>query len=392
MKKILFVTTGALPVPSVNGGAVEKLVDMLLQDKKITDKFDIDVYSRYDKKSENIIKNYNVRYINEDSVMFKIKRIIRFCINKLSNKYYGNEYITQVVKDIKKNNLKYDIVVIENSPEYALILKKYLKCKFVLHLHNDYLNKERKLSKEIVYCYDLILAISNYIKNRVLEVNSNANVKVLYNGVNLNKFDITNIDNRKYKEKYLLNDDDFVFGYVGRIVKEKGIKELVKSFCDITTGEKTKLLIVGSSGYGKDKESEYLREVKDIARKKEGKIIFTGFVNHDEMQSVCSLIDVGVYPSRCNEAFGLSVAEMLALEKPVIVSDRGALPEIVNYECAIIVKDDDNFISNLKEALNKVLLMRKDEFKDLKKNARKQVLKFSDTNYCNNMIDYLEKI
>ena len=83
---------------------------------------------------------------------------------------------------------------------------------------------------------------------------------------------------------------------------------------------------------------------------------------------------------------------MLALEKPVIVSDRGALPEIVNYECAIIVKDDDNFISNLKEALNKVLLMRKDEFKDLKKNARKQVLKFSDTNYCNNMIDYLEKI
>jgi glycosyltransferase involved in cell wall biosynthesis len=56
-------------------------------------------------------------------------------------------------------------------------------------------------------------------------------------------------------------------------------------------------------------------------------VVFTGFVREDEKVDVYNLADVFFFPSSM-EGFGLSVAEAMSCEVPVVISDRGSLPEL----------------------------------------------------------------
>ena len=62
MKKIAFVTKGNLPVPAVSGGAVEILIDSLLNSNKINSKYKIDVYSIKSSKVPKLKNKNNINY------------------------------------------------------------------------------------------------------------------------------------------------------------------------------------------------------------------------------------------------------------------------------------------------------------------------------------------
>ena len=68
-------------------------------------------------------------------------------------------------------------------------------------------------------------------------------MKLLYNGIDTEKFNV-NIDIEKERKKFNIKKEDRVFLYTGRIVKEKGIKELVLAFNKIKN-KNYKLIIVG---------------------------------------------------------------------------------------------------------------------------------------------------
>lgn len=383
--KILIINSGELPVPPVEGGAVEGLINMFIEDKKIQQSYDCTVISKYSLKAYEESKKYNCnfKFINTNGVVYRFEKAIRFIINKISPIYIGNAYISRVKKLLK--NTKYDLIIIENTPQYGLILKHFFSKYLVLHLHNDYLNASSKFNKKILETYDKIFAISNYIKKRIDSVETTNKVEVLYNGVDLNQFKVVEKD-YKLMKKFNISETDFVFICSGRIVSEKGILELIKAFNKVSLKNEV-LLIVGSPYYGTNKASSYMRKVLEVA-KKNNRIHFTGYIKHSEIGRLYSIGDFGIIPSKCNEAFGLSAVEFLASGMPVIVTNDGALPEIVNEKSGIII-DKNNLERNLESAIKKVRALNSKEFNNMKKEALLNSRVFSRKKYCEKFNNYI---
>ena len=109
----------------------------------------------------------------------------------------------------------------------------------------DGTTKPEYLCRFIADKAETILPVSKYIKNHFNSVAPNEKMKVLYNCIDLNVFNV----NRKYnteelKNKYGLNNGDFVYLYTGRICPEKGILELVRAFKKIVKENKNAKLVV----------------------------------------------------------------------------------------------------------------------------------------------------
>lgn len=383
---ILVISPGILPIPATKGGAVETLVDMFITDDTLYKNNSITVYSCCDNNNKKTKMQSKIIYINKDTLLFKVERVFRHLVNKIPNVYIGNAYICKVIRDIKRRKIRYDMIIVENQPEYAIPIKKNnIEGKMVLHLHNDYLNPSTKLCKKTLECYDLILPVSRIIKKRIEKIKSNKKVElsVLYNGIDLKKFN--NNDKKiieKYRRHFGVVKDDFVFMYSGRLVREKGVNELILAFnslCQKTNN--VKLLIVG-----KISNKKYYKNLMVSMKQNSDNIIFVGDVEYAEIQNYYAISDVGVVPSLCKEAFGLTVVEFLASGSPVIITDNGAMKEIVNNPQvdSIIVRSDRNFVKNLEMAMHDFVVMNKQKLQFLCDGAVKNSRFFSLEKYRDN--------
>lgn len=389
MKKIAFISSGYLPLPPVKGGAVETLIDILLNSSRIQSKYQIDVYSIFDKEAiEETSNQNNINYIYIKS-SFIMQKALRYIINKYTRKYIGNDYIANLIKENKKKLLNYDYVIVENKPEFGLILRKYVKGKLILHSHNDFLNKDTKHAKAITKSYDQIYALSKYICNRICEIDEQEGkkkVKLLYNGVDTKKFENPPMKEiQEIKKKLKLSQDDIVILFTGRLVEEKGIKELIQAFNKLNN-DKLKLIITGDINPRNYKLKMFVHELKKISNKNKN-IIFTGYINYHKIPLYYNIADVGVIPSIWEEPFALTVIEHLAAGHPVIVSNSGAMPELVNNNVAIVVNKSFNFVNNLSEALLKV----KSNTTNNKRLCILQAKKFDKSNYINRFIELLSE-
>lgn len=386
MKKLAFIMSGDLPMPPINGGAVETLVNSILKSKKVNEKYTIDVYSCKCDGIENNNNNQSVRYlyVDENGILNKIKKIIRFIINKNSKKYIGNLYIANLIKQYSSELSKYDYVVVENRPEYALVLKEYVNGKLIFHAHNDFLSKNKKRLNDIANIYDYFFVVSKYIGKRICEIPgiNKEKVKLLYNGINIDKFQ-TDVNVDEERKKWGLTDTDIVFLYTGRLVKQKGVMELVKAFNSINN-EKYKLLIVGSVGYGKTICDKFTRRLNKLS-KNNSNIVYTGFIKYDDMYKIYKIANFGIVPSVWEDPCPLVVVEHLASGNPVIITKSGGIPELVNNKCSIIVEKNENLVDNLLKAME--LVMKKEfDFKD----CIEQASKFNEEQYISNFLDRLE--
>ena len=135
-------------------------------------------------------------------------------------------------------------------------------------------------------------------------------------GVDLKKFDISRREEYRQitRNELSIPEDAFVFGFVGRVNKDKGINELFGAFRKIEeiTG-KLYLVVVG-----RDERENHIDKDLNQWVNENPKIIFTGL--SDKVEQYLSAMDCYVLPSY-REGFGLSVAEAEAMGLPVIVTD-----------------------------------------------------------------------
>lgn len=391
--KILFISSGILPVPPVSGGAVENLIDMILKDNEEKKKYDLTVYSIINniaKEESSSYKNCEFKYIDTYKKQFNIKRVVRGIINRIPKLYIGNAYISEIIKN--ENFNKYDMVIVENVPEFAIPLHKKVKKNLILHLHNDRLNKNTKKAKKICEYYNKIFVLSNYIGDRVKEISDDKKekVKILYNGVDVRRFGKEKYKNeiQKLKNEYRIEANDKVILYSGRIVPEKGVKELVQAFVNLDE-KHIKLVIAGSVGYGCTETSMYIEEIKNIAQKSND-IIFTGYVDYETMPKLYAIADMGVVPSIWEEPFALTVIEHMATGNPVVISNSGGMSELVNDKCSIVVEKENNYVINLTNAIRS-LINDKNKTINMGIEAKKQGEKFDKSIYIKNFQSLLEE-
>ena len=386
-KRIAFITAGYLPLPSVKGGAVETLTDLLITSEELKKKYEITVFSIYDEQAEKkSIKNQDVNfyYVKLNSIYNKFNKAFRYAVNKYTDIYIGNDYINNLIKQYKNKLKGYDYVVVENKPEYGLILRKIVSGKLIFHSHNDFLNIKTKKATEIFNSFDAIFCLSKFIFSRINEIQKSNKIKVLYNGVDVQRFSNVSDENVcSIKKEYNIRKNDIVLLYTGRLVKEKGVEELISAF-NLTTNSKLKLMLIGSVGYGKNSKNKFTRKIYELSKENHN-IIFTGFVNFNNIQNYYKIADYGVVPSIWEEPFALTVVEHLASGHPVIITNSGAMPELVEEETSIIV-DKKDLVKNLITIFNK--LEKSSKSNKYYENA----MRFSKEKYIKRFLELMEEL
>ena len=324
--KIAVLTSGILPVPAVLGGAVENLIDYYLEYNNQHQLHDITVYSIAPPRSASIVEtpNTHYHYIDTTSWWGRLKRHLYVRTHTVG---YYNAYIEyffhQALKNIAKK--EYDVIILENRPGYAIPVSKVSKAKIIIHLHNDLLNRDSKDAKEICKVCHKVITVSNYIKGRVETIGADIPNETVYNGIDLERFyHATPIDRKTLGFK----EDDFIVVYSGRINPEKGVKELIQAFAKLHDYPNIKLLIIGSSVYGNNKNNDpFITELQKESKKVTNSITFTGFIPYEQIPSYLAMADTAIIPSMWEDPFPTTVLEAMASGLPIIATNSGGIPE-----------------------------------------------------------------
>ncbi len=168
-----------------------------------------------------------------------------------------------------------------------------------------------------------------------------------------------------------IEPDDFVFIFVGRLVGDKGINELVTAFKHLTSTSSRDLqrsitlLLVGPLETELDALlPETLKEIQD-----DPSIISAGY--RDDVRPYFAIADALVFPSY-REGFPNVVLQAGAMELPSIVSNINGCNEIITEgENGLIVPAKD--ASALQEAMTRIITDQ-DLYRHLKSNARANIV------------------
>lgn len=420
MYKIAIITSGAKPVPDVKGGAVEHLTTLLIKqnEKNSREKNNIfsldndmicffDVYSLADVmlddiryKNTIIIQSKNHQKILPIRVLFSF--INRFCNAMHLKKHF--DYMSwilpkRVIYEIKKKCKTYDMILVENNLKIFFSLKRKLPdVKIIFHLHNDFdtididydKTAERmiKLGNEAVSVW----AASYYLQKHLKMLNFKAPVEVLENCIEKSWYQK---NNEKKVEKFLskngIASDDFVLLFSGRLDRWKGALQILQAV-ELLQNKKIKLLIVGGQWFGSREEQRYMQELNKVKKRIKDRVIFCGYVPHNEMQIVYQAADVVIIPSQCVEAFGMTALEAITMGKPCIASACGGLLNILDSSCAVLIEQGEGYVKKLSDIIGELYDNPK-LIKFMAANARKKAEKFSDEReYYERFMELLTKI
>ena len=241
-----------------------------------------------------------------------------------------------------------------------------------------------------------VVCVSHYVKDRRIKDGVDKPSKQVIlgrgscNGIDtINKFNPKLIDKDLIEAKkiyYGMNSNDFVIGFCGRLVKDKGVIELVEAFEILKkkkSGEQIKLLIIGRPEIRDGLPPQtiaYLKESQDV--------IFTGPIPYNEIQTYYMLMDVLVLPTH-RDGLGLVAIEASAMERPVIVSDfTGSAETIVEGITGLYI---DKTPQSIVKAVEKCF--DKDFAKQLGQNGRKFVCEnFEHTEVRKHVLKLLDEL
>lgn len=222
-----------------------------------------------------------------------------------------------------------------------------------------------------IFVSKVVFAISNSTKDDIVRHYPFASKKVVVTHLAHDKrrfnTSIPGRDVRRVKKKYSIVGNYVLF--LSTLKPSKNIEGLLEAFSTLVSKyPKTQLVIAGKKGWF---YTNIFRKAKSLGLEKS--VIFTDFVPEKDKPALIAGAKVFALPSFW-EGFGLDVLNAMACGVPVVVSDKGSLPEVAG-EAGIAVNPYN--ISEIAFGLNKVLSMSEVQYKDLVKKGLVQAEKFS---------------
>ena len=228
---------------------------------------------------------------------------------------------------------------------------RWARCPLLVstkHTMNFIPGQERWLLRNLfywpaMYIPDRVITVSEGLRNQVISRlhMSPDRVHTIHSGINVDKFNRPKA-RESLRQNFGFEPDDFVVGYVGRLVEGKGLECLLNAAHQVLAQQpKISFLIVGD-GPLKD-TIELMSYELGIA----SKVIFTGY--RTDIPEILAVTDVFVLPS-LTEGLPLSLMEAMAAGKPVIVTDVGGVEELVfSGRTGILISPDS--VSDIKSAI-----------------------------------------
>ena len=208
--------------------------------------------------------------------------------------------------------------------------------------HLDFIKGKKASYKYINDSNSQILYISKAIENFYKQNIHINNTKLIYDGINTHK---------EFERKYI-DRTNVKFLFVGTLEENKG-QMLAITACGYLKEKNInnyELLLIGGDPTGYSKQ--ILSKAEDLGL--EEHIQYLGFCN--SVDKLRTEVDVELMCSP-NEAFGLVTAEAMAMGNPVIGSNSGATPEIVDKQTGLLY--EPNNAKNLSEQMIKFIQNKK---------------------------------
>lgn len=275
-------------------------------------------------ENKHITKHFNQEHVAIHNVKFFSNKLARIAVEntylpfyfnkKQFNVFHGPAYVLPYFTPIPSVLTVHDLIAFEH-PEFC-------QDQSVIYF-NFFLPRSVKKATKII-------AVSQTVKNTIIEKFkiSGDKIDVIYLGVS-EKFrnNLKEDYLQEVKNKYKLPSQFFLF--VGNIEPKKNLDRLLEAFIKLkrNTDIPHKLVIVGKPGW---KYKSFFNLLSKSNHSED--VVLTNYVCENDLPAIYNLCDVFVFPS-LYEGFGIPALEAMACGKAVLISNKGALPEITGNNC-----------------------------------------------------------
>lgn len=237
------------------------------------------------------------------------------------------------------NQTKPDIVHAHNMHYFSEIHVRLLeklackhKSKLILTAHNvwdDILYMDLTLKIK----WDKIIAVSHYIKKELIGIGvDEKKIIVVHHGIKQDLFTPTT-PLPAFFERYPKLKDRLIVFHPARMGLAKGCDVSIKAINVVKKKYPEVVFVFAGSkniiDWGETQQKDIAYLVNLVKHFKLEDNVLIDCYSLEEMRNMYSVSDVVIYPSTANEPFGLAMLEAMAMEKPIIVTDMGGMPEIV---------------------------------------------------------------
>jgi glycosyltransferase involved in cell wall biosynthesis len=360
MNKINLAVFNTQPPHLYYGGVERRIIETA---KRLTKQINTTVYSGTKAGFKtptsinriNIIPAFSTNRLYPIDNWFFNKTIARYAKNIIADVYESHTVSGyQFIKILRKQKRKEPFI----QTIHGVLADEYLQAAKTRYpslqakIANLVMWRLSKLEKQAAKKANLIITISNYTKNKIIELYSikKEKIRIVPNGVDLQKF--KPLDKQiKIKNQFRVKNRPCLL-FVGRLIPRKGLSFLVQAAKQIIKEENQTIFLIVGEGPQKN------QLISDLKRNRLLKnFIFLGDVKEKDLPLIYNCSDIFVFPS-IQEAQGIALLEAQATSKPVVSFNTGGISEtVLDQETGILIDPDSNklAITILKLLKNKEL-------------------------------------
>jgi spore coat protein SA len=298
-KRILVVSPGVLPLPPVLGGAVENMIWRL--DQHLKEQFDLEYVSvSMGDETNSSVDSSRIHYIQSINPLKDFSKENNFELMESSKWIEYEQFVSALVA-----SGNYDVVHVHNEAGLtSAIYRSSPNTKIILHINDEVMSKmSRKQLREIAEVQPLVLACSRLVEANISATFHHAHVPMpahdlFYNFVDPDEFNpgrFSQQERIEYLENLGLDPKKITVLFAGRLIEQKGAHLALDAFSK--AGEELQMLFVGAPWYSRKADSSYCSRLESQCEQFNGKVKFTGYVNHTDMPKIYSLADIFLAPS-----------------------------------------------------------------------------------------------
>ncbi len=248
-----------------------------------------------------------------------VEELNKLGINHISSTFANGKNFLKLrkqIKDLIKNN-NFDIIHCQHRIFLPILRTIKTGNTKLIYTANNFFND---IYQKVLFP-DAAVAISPSIEKNLLETTF------------LHKRKIFRINyGVEIRDIFKPSDENIALGFVGRLIREKGIYQLIEAFKEITT-ERFRLIICGDG----PEKNNILKIIQNEGPASNIRLIPPTI----EIDQVYKLIDILILPTSLNEGLPISILEALVRKIIVVTTEKGAIKDIiVDNETGFILKDN----------------------------------------------------
>lgn len=336
-KRIVLLLPPDLPVPPVQGGAVETLAQHLIRQNEREQKLELCVVCRFDPEAAGLAARFKQTLFHyQPPTRQTLSHRVRFRLAGLFGRsIHWNAWYAQPISFLKR--LDPDLCIAEggDASGWQQASRVLGRDRFLVHLHG-----EAQGSDALDKIYSDSLAISDYI-GHAWQDGTDRPFRLVPNCVDTAAFCPGSEEEQKQaadlRRELGYTEEDFVVLFCGRTCPEKGIHQLISAFEQLSD-PRFKLLIVGSPFFGAESDSDYFAQLKQRASALSDRIQFTGFVHNSRLPNYYRLADAACFPALWDEPAGLTAIEAMACGCPIVATRSGGMQEYLEGSDAVLIQ------------------------------------------------------